>query len=136
MDVSARLNAAAAPSTQPPAVSNETLSAAGGRLDPAVQRDSLELGGTERGGATDSPPAESDSELRERFQDFVGQTLFGSMLASMRETVGKPAYLHGGQTEEIFQKQLDQYIVEDLSDSTAQTISDPMFELFHLQRRS
>lgn len=79
------------------------------------------------------PPA---GELRQAFQDFVGQTLFGSMLASMRATVGKPAYLHGGRTEEVFQKQLDQHLVENLSDATADTISDPMFELFQMQRRA
>ncbi len=44
-------------------------------------------------------------ELKEVFTEFVGQTLFGSMLASMRSTVGKPAYFHGGRTEEVFQKQ-------------------------------
>lgn len=80
--------------------------------------------------------SEGSEELREAFQDFVGQTLFGSMLASMRKTVGKPAYLHGGRTEEVFQKQLDQYIVEDLTESSAETIADPMFELFSLQRRA
>ena len=49
-----------------------------------------------------------DAELKKAFTDFVGQTLFGSMLASMRKTVGKPAYMHGGRTEEVFQQQLDQ----------------------------
>ncbi len=76
------------------------------------------------------------SEMKEAFTDFVGQTLFGSMLASMRKTVGKPAYMHGGRTEEVFQQQLDQHIVEDLTESSASTLADPMFELFNLQRRS
>lgn len=75
------------------------------------------------------------SELQEAFTDFVGQTLFGSMLASMRETVGKPAYFDGGRTEEVFQKQLDQQIVEQLTDASAESIAEPMFELFNLQRR-
>ncbi len=78
---------------------------------------------------------EEPSEMREAFTDFVGQTLFGSMLASMRTTVGKPAYMHGGRTEEVFQQQLDQHIVEDLTKSSASSIADPMFELFNLQRR-
>jgi Rod binding domain-containing protein len=85
------------------------------------------------------PPATKpveQSELQEVFTDFVGQTLFGSMLASMRKTVGKPAYMHGGRTEEVFQQQLDQKIVEDLTSSSANTIADPMFQLFHLQQRS
>jgi len=75
-------------------------------------------------------------EVQEKFTDFVGQTLFGSMLASMRKSVGKPAYMHGGRTEEVFQQQLDQKLVEQLTKASADTISDPMFELFNLQRRS
>ena len=57
------------------------------------------------------------------------------MLASMRKTVGKPAYTHGGRTEEVFQKQLDQEIVEELTEASAESIAEPMFELFNLQRR-
>jgi flagellar protein FlgJ len=75
-----------------------------------------------------------DAELKEAFTDFVGQTLFGSMLASMRKTVGKPAYMHGGRTEEVFQQQLDQKIVEELAENSASEISDPMFELFKMGR--
>jgi flagellar protein FlgJ len=86
---------------------------------------------------TDAEPTKAeltDAELKEAFTDFVGQTLFGSMLASMRKTVGKPAYMHGGRTEEVFQQQLDQKIVEELTDASASEISDPMFELFKMGR--
>ena len=75
-----------------------------------------------------------DEPLREAFTDFVGQTLFGSMLASMRKTVGKPAYMHGGRTEEVFQQQLDQIIVEDMTDASADSLAGPMFDLFTMQR--
>ena len=83
-------------------------------------------------GANESAP----SELKEKFTEFVGQTLFGSMLASMRKTLGKPAYMHGGRTEEVFQKQLDQLMVEDLTEASADTIAEPMFDLFNMQQRS
>ena len=76
------------------------------------------------------------SELEEKFTEFVGQTLFGSMLASMRKTLGKPAYMHGGRTEEVFQKQLDQLLVEDLTEASADSIASPMFDLFNMQKRS
>ena len=76
------------------------------------------------------------SELEEKFTEFVGQTLFGSMLASMRKTLGKPAYMHGGRTEEVFQKQLDQLMVEDLTEASADSIASPMFDLFNMQKRS
>jgi hypothetical protein len=96
----------------------------------------LDTGGLEPGrGPTGGESTEDTSELKEAFTEFVGQTLFGSMLASMRKTVGKPAYMHGGRTEEVFQQQLDQKIVEELTDASADTIADPMFELFNLQQR-
>lgn len=76
-----------------------------------------------------------NAELREQFDSFVGETLFGQLLKSMRKTVGKPAYFHGGRTEEIFQQQLDQVLAEKITESSAATFTDPMFELFTLERR-
>jgi peptidoglycan hydrolase FlgJ len=73
-------------------------------------------------------------ETKEAFRDFVGQTLFGQMLQSMRTTVGKPAYFHGGRGEEVFQQQLDAVMVENISEASASTVADPMYELFRLQR--
>ncbi|NUQ63598.1 MAG: rod-binding protein [Pirellulales bacterium] len=77
----------------------------------------------------------SDEETRRAFQSFAGQTLFGQMLEAMRKTVGKPAYFHGGQAEEIFRNQLDQVLAEKLSDAASQQFSEPMYELFTLSRR-
>jgi hypothetical protein len=74
-------------------------------------------------------------ELQKAFEDFVGQTFYSQMLSSMRKTVGKPAYFHGGQAEEIFKGQLDQVLAEKLSDSTAENFARPMYELFNLNRR-
>ena len=65
-----------------------------------------------------------------------GKLCSAACLDSMRKTVGKPAYMHGGRTEEVFQKQLDQIMVEDLTESSAGEIADPMYELFQLQRRA
>ena len=98
----------------------------------------LDLQSASRTPGPNSPDLSSpdDSELRKRFTEFVGQTLFGSMLASMRESVGKPAYMHGGRTEEVFQGQLDQEIVKELTEASADTIADPMYELFNLRRNA
>ncbi len=70
----------------------------------------------------------SREELHEAFTNFVGQTFYGQMIKAMRSTVGKPAYFHGGQGEEIFRGQLDQVIAEQLTDATAAQFADPMFE--------
>ncbi len=74
--------------------------------------------------------AAPQGELRDRFDQFVGESLFGQMLQSMRKSLGKPAYFHGGRAEEVFQSQLDQLLVEKISDASADQITEPMYELF------
>ena len=86
------------------------------------------------GSLLDTTAKTEEDPLREAFQDFVGQTLFGQMLQSMRSTVGKPAYFHGGRGEEVFQQQLDAVLVEQISEASSSTVADPMYELFSLQR--
>jgi len=96
------------------------------------------MGETNRNLLSDKHTIDSDATptdpLREAFRDFVGQTLFGQMLSSMRSTVGKPAYFHGGRAEEVFSEQLDQVLVEQITEASASTVADPMYELFSMQR--
>src|SRR4051794_27788556 len=81
-----------------------------------------------RRGGQDSP------ELHKAFTDFVGQTFFGELVKQMRATVDKPAFFHGGMGEDIFQSQLDQIMVERMTDASAKTFSDPMYQLFMAPR--
>lgn len=76
----------------------------------------------------------NSTELKEAFSDFVGQTFFGQLIASMRKTVEKPAYFHGGRAEEVFQGQLDQILTERISDASREQFAEPMYELFLMQR--
>ncbi len=76
----------------------------------------------------------SSAETKKAFTDFVGQTMFGQTLASMRKTVDKPAYFHGGRAEEVFQGQLDQVLAEKLTEASAETFAGPMYDLFMLGR--
>ena len=80
-----------------------------------------------------APPSE---ELREAFHDFVGQTFFNEMIKACRSGQQPSAYFNGGRAEEIFQGQLDQVLSEELSESSASKIADPMFELFMAKRAS
>ena len=75
-----------------------------------------------------------DPEMKKAFNDFVGQTFFGHLLSAMRKTVGKPAYFHGGYAEDVFRTQLDQVLAEELSNASAETFAEPMYELFTLPR--
>jgi len=82
----------------------------------------------------DQSGGKGSPELHKAFTDFVGQTFFGELLKQMRATVGKPAYMHGGMGEDIFQSQLDQVLVERITDSSAATFSDPMYRLMMAPR--
>jgi len=86
-------------------------------LAPAVSR-----------GGRDTP------ELREVFSDFVGQTFYGELMKQMRATLHKPAFFHGGMGEDVFQQQLDQIMVERMSDTSAKSLSEPMYELLMARR--
>ena len=66
---------------------------------------------------------------REAFKSFVGETFFHQMIKAMRTSVGKPAYFHGGQAEEIFSSQLDQTLSETMTSASARQFTQPMFEL-------
>jgi Rod binding domain-containing protein len=74
------------------------------------------------------------TELRSAFDSFVGEVFFGQMMESMRKSVGKPAYMHGGRGEEVFQKQLDQMFSQEMTKASASQFTGPMFDLFSLNR--
>ena len=76
----------------------------------------------------------ADTSLREAFDTFVGETFYATLLKSMRQSLDKPAYFHGGRAEETFQGQLDQALVEEMTQANAHQLTGPMFELFTLSR--
>ncbi len=70
----------------------------------------------------------SREELKQLFQQSVGGTFFRQMMKSLRATTGKAAYFNGGQAEKIFQGQLDELMIEKLSEVSGGAFSDMMFE--------
>ena len=74
--------------------------------------------------------ARGDERLREVFQGFVAGTFYQQMLKALRQTHGRPAYLHGGRAEEIFQARLDQHVAEDLAANSGRAFSDELFDAF------
>ena len=82
-----------------------------------------------------SSEGQDKRELRETFDQFVGETFYGQMLASMRKSLGKPAYFHGGRAEEVFTGQLDQTLAQEMTKASAEKFTGPMFELFSLTRK-
>ena len=70
---------------------------------------------------------EGAQKLKDAYTDFVGKTFYGQMLKSMRSTLEKPAYFHGGQTEEVFRSQLDQHLADHMTEASADSFADPMF---------
>ncbi len=84
----------------------------------------------------ETTPKEDADELRDKFQDFVGQTFFSELIKSLRTAQQGASYFNGGRAEKVFQGQFDQMMSEHLSEASAKSISDPMFELFQLGRMS
>jgi Rod binding domain-containing protein len=77
----------------------------------------------------EKPADGNDQRFRELLHQFVGQTLFGQMLKSMRATQEKNPYFNGGRAEEIFQSQLDMELTDQMTKATSKTLSEPMYKL-------
>ena len=71
----------------------------------------------------------NDRQFRELLHQFIGQTLFGQMLKSMRSTQEKNPFFHGGQAEEIYQSLLDMELTDQMTQATSKTLSEPMYKL-------
>ncbi len=80
--------------------------------------------------ATQSQPQSvADAEqVHDAFSSFIGETFYGQMMKSMRSTLDKPAYFHGGRAEEMFQSQLDQQLATEWAEQSGERFAEPMFE--------
>lgn len=76
------------------------------------------------GGAIDN------DKLRETFSKSVGEVFYTQMLKSLRQTVGKAAYLHGGNAEDMFESQLDQVLAEKMAARDGDRLTGELFERF------
>ena len=81
------------------------------------------------------PVRPGDEETKQQFQEILGELLFGQMLKSMRRTVDKPAYFHGGRAEEVFTQQLDQVLAQNMSRSAGEQFLGPMYDVWSAGRR-
>jgi len=81
------------------------------------------------------PPQPADVDAKTKFQEILGELLFGQLLQSMRRTVDKPAYFHGGRGEEVFTQQLDQVLAQKMSHSVGEQFLGPMYDLWSAGRR-
>jgi hypothetical protein len=52
------------------------------------------------------------------------------MMKALRKGVGKPAYLHGGQAEDMFQAQMDQQVAENLAKSHGGAFVKDLYQRF------
>ena len=78
---------------------------------------------------TESTATTEDPRFRELLHQFIGQTLFGQMLKSMRATQEKNPFFHGGNAEDIYQSMLDMELTDQMTKATSKTLSEPMYKL-------
>ena len=84
-----------------------------------------------RPAVSNDPDADKLAEakgLKKVFSQFVGETFYGTMLKSMRQTVSEPAYFHGGQAEELFQGRMDQQMSADMASADGDNFAAEMFK--------
>jgi Rod binding domain-containing protein len=60
----------------------------------------------------------------------VAGTFYKQMLKSLRSTVDKAEYFHGGRAEEVFEAQLDQQVAEDLAARQGGVFADKLYDAF------
>ena len=79
-------------------------------------------------------PSDGQPDLREAFDDFIGQTFFGQILAQMRKSVAENPYFGGGPGQAAFQGQLDTVLVERIADAAGESFSEPLWRNFTARR--
>jgi peptidoglycan hydrolase FlgJ len=72
----------------------------------------------------------TNAKLHSTFQDFAAGTFYKEMMKSLRKMHNKPAYVYGGQAEEIFQGQMSQHVAEDLAHSNGGQFASPLLKGF------
>ena len=105
----------------------DSLSAAAGTSSPSVPSQLTAASGANTPG--------QKKDVKQAFDQFVGETFYSQMLQSLHKMAGKPAFFHGGRAEEVFQGQLDQVLSQKMTEATPGQFSGSMFELFNLQRK-
>lgn len=99
----------------------------------ASSQSTLPSGLNDIGAGSDAAGGEQDA-TREAFDKFVGGTFYRQMLGEMQKSVGKPAFMHGGQAEEMFRSELNSHLADKMAASSGKELTGSMFELFNLQR--
>jgi flagellar protein FlgJ len=100
----------------------------------AVANTTLPSGLNNIGTSNDSSAGNESDATREAFDQFVGGTFYRQMLSEMQKSVGKPAFFHGGQAEEMFRSELNSHLADKMAASSGKQLTGSMYELFNLQR--
>jgi Rod binding domain-containing protein len=77
---------------------------------------------------TTSPKTTSIDDLRKQYQSAIAGTFFRTMLKSLHAGENKPAYMHGGMTEDIFRSRLDDQMSEILAETHGEAFAQPFFD--------
>ncbi len=73
------------------------------------------------------------SNVREKFDAFVGESFNGMMLQAMHKTVGKTPFMNGGRAEAAFQGQMDQVLSQKMAKADGGKFTGALYDQFDLQ---
>lgn len=79
-------------------------------------------------------PDARELQVREKFQEFTAGTFYKTMLKALRSSQHKPAYLHGGQAEDIFQSHLDNEFSTRFAKDYGDQFAGPLYDVYQSGR--
>jgi Rod binding domain-containing protein len=85
---------------------------------------------------TEASPVNNDlKRLRNAVGEVVGSVFYGTLLKTMRNSVMKGPYGHGGRGEEIFAAQLDGILAGEMGKATRGGLTEALYADLEKQQR-
>jgi|GEM_PF-5984107 len=72
--------------------------------------------------------SKDQSKLRDTFNEAVAATFYRQMFKALRASTGQAGLLANSQSEKMFQQQLDEILIEKMSQATGGDFSSDLFE--------
>lgn len=81
----------------------------------------------DRSGRVVADPQKRDELLRQRVDELVGLTFYGTLLKTMRNSPLKGPYGHGGRGEEVFRGQLDLLLAQQAGRASRFSLNEAIY---------
>lgn len=81
----------------------------------------------DRAGRDITDAAQRETALRQKVDEFVGLTFYGTLMKMTRNSALKGPYGHGGRGEEVFRAQLDQELAKRAGRASSSSLNEAVY---------